>query len=215
MLVKPAADVFKRGEIEGGCAGSVDGRDHVARVDGARVLLPAGVDVRHEHGVRAGKAGDMLSEQRPCARIAVALEHAVEVPVRDARGGFERGADLVRVVAIVVEYADAVALPIELKAPARVAEGGDGGAIEVEGDADLVADGERAERVQHIVRAGNAELHTAERFIAAHGGKGRVALRVVRDIRGAVIAAGQPVGQRPVRAFFDQRAHKRIVIAVD
>ena len=28
---------------------------------------------------RTGKAGDMLGEQRPCARIAVALEHAVEI----------------------------------------------------------------------------------------------------------------------------------------
>ena len=199
----------------GGGAGGLDGRYHIARMDDARILLPTGIDVRHEHGVCAGKAGDPLGEQRSRARIAVALKHAVEMLVRQARGGFQRGADLIRMVSIVMKHANAVALSIEFKPAARVAERGDGGTIEIEGDADPVGHGERTERVQNIVRAGNAELHAAERFIAAHGGKGRVALRVISDVGGAVITAGQPVGQRAVRALFDQRAYKRIVRTAD
>ena len=69
-----------------------------------------------------GEAGYVLAEHGAGPGVAVALEHAVEGLVGHPGGGLQCGGDLVGMVAVVVEDADAVPFAHELEPALGVLE---------------------------------------------------------------------------------------------
>ena len=60
----------------------IDARNHVACMNRAVVLLPAGVNIGHKHFVRAPETVNVFGEERSCAGEAVALENNKKLFVR-------------------------------------------------------------------------------------------------------------------------------------
>src|SRR4051812_40564785 len=91
------------------------------------------------------------------------LEQSNDAALRIAAArGIERGADLGRMMRVVVDDKRAVVIAEDLKAPVDAEELGDPGSGPLGADAELPRDGDRGERVPHVVLAGNEEFEEAD-----------------------------------------------------
>jgi len=184
-------------------------------VDHTRVLFAAGIDIGHKHRIRIAEAGDVFAEERLCAGVAVALEHAVQLVVRHAGCSIERCADLTRVMTVIVEITDAVALAVVFKAALRVGEAFHGLRKCGEGYAEFIRNDECRDGIEHVVQTGNGKLYSAEGISVVLDGEGGAAHLVEHDVRGTVAAAVQTVGLAAVREFVDQALDALVVRAAD
>ena len=100
------------------------------------------------------------------------LEGDDDAPIVEAgaRAG-ERGADLGRVMAVVVDDHDAAGLAAHGEAAPDAAEAGERALIDGEVDAEEVGDGEHGQRVEHVVPPGHGQLDAAERLAARDRGE--------------------------------------------
>ena len=134
-----------------------------APVGGHDRRFAGGVDFGQQQGVDAGQHLDEVLEQVAGAGVAVRLECQHQAPLREgaARGG-DGGRHFHRVVAVIVDQGETAAvrqrnLAVALEAPSDALELGqrlDDGRI---GRAHFAGDGNRRQRVQHVVHARQVE----------------------------------------------------------
>jgi hypothetical protein len=121
--------------------------------------LAGRVDVGDDHGVGVVEARAELGHQVAQAGVAVRLDHGDDLAVRrHGAGGLQHGGDLDRVVAVVVDHADAVGDARGGEAALDPAEAGQAGADRLGVDAELARHGHGGGGVQHVVVAGHRHL---------------------------------------------------------
>ena len=134
--------------------------DHGSRNPGQR-RFAGGVHVQHPHAIRVGEGRAEFVRQRLGSRIAMRLEdrqHAPAQPARHAQGG----ADLGRMVGIVVHHADPGRLAAGLEPPRHAMESPEGLADVGETDFELETHGHRGERIEGVVLPGHVKLDRAQ-----------------------------------------------------
>src|SRR5207249_7944067 len=85
----------------------------------------------------------------------------------------QRGADLLGMVAVIVDDEDLALVPLHLEASMDAAELFEGMGGDAEGDLEIVGDRERGERVEGVMPSGHVETHVAEPAPAAPRLEGR------------------------------------------
>ena len=140
--------------------------------------LARGIHVGDDRRVGVGECAAEFLLELLRAREAVRLEHAEHALAPGVLRRGERRADLARVVAVVVHDHVAVAAILDLKAPARAAEGLQRLGDLCEGDAEFRGECDDTDGVAHVVAARHVQRHRAERLAAAQHAE--VGLEVLR-----------------------------------
>jgi hypothetical protein len=182
------------------------------RVDACDRGLTRAVDVGQQELVRAGQRGRELVQEIARARVAVGLERDDQPAAVEARGG-DRGRQLGRMVAVVVDDQHLGHLAADREAPVDALEAGQRLAGGGERHAQEVGHAERGQRVARVVNARHANAHLAVRLAADADAEARAARPGV-DYLAAPVARHQAVGGV---AFGDERrqARRRGVIGAD
>src|SRR5262245_39813772 len=140
------------------------------RGDAGNRVFARGVNVAQQHDVGVVKRPREIFAQRGRPRVAVRLEeHDQTTPAVFSRG--QRRANLGRVVAVIVDYQDAVLFTFDnafdlessLGAPERLQPFGD----DRETDLEIESDRHRRQRIEHVVFAGHVEFDPTQRLALA------------------------------------------------
>ena len=139
--------------------------DELPRHAGDRALA-RGVDVGHRDVVGRGESASQLAREVTRARVEVRLEEHPQAPLAEALANrLDRGGDLARVVAVVVDDRH-VACLLDLEAAARTREAREMRRRLVARDTGELERGERRTGVPAVVLPGNGELAVPRRCVA-------------------------------------------------
>src|SRR3990172_7267659 len=168
-------------------------------------LLAGGVDVHNDDriGLVEGRKELIKKVLRP--RIPVRLEHRDHPAAGSGLCGGERGPDLRRVMAVIVDDGDPVDLALDLEAALHAAETPERGTDYLDVDVELPRHGDRGETVIDIVYPGDGKLEPAEVPAAVRDPEPR-SKRSERNILRLIVGLGaHPVRQIPLLNKGDQR----------
>src|ERR1035437_5183484 len=168
-------------------------------------LLAGGVDGQDDDGVCISKCATELVEEVQGARVPVGLEDDVDAPVAAFAGSGQGGANLSRMVAVVVHHGDAAHLAALLEAPVHAAKVMEPLGDLVCGNLELVGNGHRGGGVEHVVATGYVQLKGTER---AGGGSDQEAregsLHCLKKLQAVVGLCRDTIGEdAPVSAGQD------------
>ena len=158
---------------------------------------------RDDDAVGILEAGGELVEQVAHARVAMRLDHGDDAAACAGAGGLQHRGDLHGMMAVVVVDGDAVPGAGELEAALDAGEARHRLADRVVGDAGLARRGDRRQRVERIVMAGQRHGPAAQRALAAVHALAQVGIEhglAAVDAGGfqhEVGALGGAVGQQP------------------
>src|ERR1019366_8036740 len=125
-------------------------------------LLAGRVNVEEAKRVGIGEGGRELIHQIASAGKTVRLEDHMHAAKSALTGGGQRGSDLRRMMAVIVNHADARSLALELEAAVHAAKTVERGTNLLRGNVERGAHRNRRRRVQHVVRARNVQREFAE-----------------------------------------------------
>ena len=128
---------------------------------------PAEYMRRDDDAVGILEAGGEIVEQVAHARVAMRLDHGDDAAARAGAGRFQHRGDLHGMMAVVVVDGDAVPGAGELEAALDAGEARHRLADRVVGDAGLARRGDRRQRIERIVMAGQRHGPAAQRARAA------------------------------------------------
>ena len=130
------------------------------------MLLARRIDVRDIDGVGGSERFPELAGEVSRSRVEVRLKGRDDAPSRKCRScSSERGANLGRVVRVVVHDFDAVGRPETLEPALDTAKGREARTHVLDLYAERKSARDRGERVQHVMHAGNRQLDFAEHLV--------------------------------------------------
>ena len=209
--------IAQTGQVEDRTARTLEqvGVDHELASDAGLGLFASREDVGDDGLVGHRQGPSELALQVARAREQMRLKDGDDPPVGAAARRLEGGRDLGRVMRVVVDHDHAVAATDLLVAPRRAAEPGKLGRRLVEAHADMSENGERGERVQHVVLTGHAQGDAAEPLTpAAHREDAALVVGTLDlgdQVGGTVLGAGAAVGpdHRPRAGRRRRSRHRR------
>ena len=149
--------------------------DDRAGVDARDRGLPRRIDRGDKDEVCITESRSEFTLKRRRAGETVRLEKDDEAPFSPERvaGGLQRGGDLRRMMAVVIEDLESLVAVLEFEATLRPAEALQGGGDRCEGDPEVGGECDHQKRVVRVVRAGDAKQDAAEEFPATEDGEAR------------------------------------------